>query len=197
MPGVKLDRNRFLLSLALAAGFLGIGGCESRGGVVERFDDTSGLTIVTEPRPLAFARTESRLSRSARDYVYLGPVEVNERGTLQYYLWVGVASTIDRSYAEEGIATPDRLFVDVDGAPVEFELGPWPERVPRLGQLRAYNPAVTPFAVLAARVTLDQLALLSRESLGRVRIAKAGGPTTEYFLWRESPPWPAFARYAQ
>jgi hypothetical protein len=145
---------------------------------------------------LSFARTESRLSRSARDYVYLGPAEVNERGTREYFLWVGIASTIDRSYADESTMTPNVLYVELAGEPVEFELAPWADRVRDLAGLPVYDPAVDPKVTLAARVTLDQLSRFAQQQPDSVRIAVKGQPSIEYFLWREGPAWPAFSRYA-
>ena len=189
--------TRIRACLSLAVG-LGLMACSGRGGVIERLDRDSGLTYVTDPSsPLAFARTEARFSRSARDYVYLGPVEINERGTRQYYLWVGIGSTIDRAFFEVSRTTPDRLFLELEGGPTEFELRPWDELVPRLDGAAVYKPAVEPQVVLGARITLDQLALLARESIPSVRVTIDAQPTTEYALWDAgASPWPVFAGYA-
>jgi hypothetical protein len=156
-------------------------GCQSNGGAIERLDSATGLTIVTERAPTAFARTETRFSRSARDYVYLGPVELNERGSREYFLWVGVGSTIDRNYLAAEATIPDLLYVDLDGEPMEFELVPWDE------------PAVAPVRGLAARVTLDQIKRISRGRPDSIRIARQGESTIEYFLWSEFTPWQSFA----
>jgi hypothetical protein len=188
-------RLRVLLPLVASLGLVACGGS---GSVIERLDRNSGLTYVTDPSsPIAFARTEARFSRSARDYVYLGPVEINERGTRQYYLWVGIASTIDRSFLEISRTTPDRLYLALEGGPVEFELTAWDELLPPLAGAAVYKPAVAPQVVLGARITADQLALLARETIPSVRVTIDEQPTTEYPLWDEDAvPWPAFAAYA-
>ena len=173
-----------------------VAGCQANGGIVERLDSSSGLTVVTERQPVAFARTESRLSRSARDYVYLGPVEINERGTREYLLWVGIASTIDREYLSATASQPDRLYLMVDGAPVEFELEPWGDRVPLLAELRIYDPAVAPQRVLAGRITRNQLALLAEADIASLRVATDDGPTIEYLFWGQDEHWPAFSSYS-
>jgi hypothetical protein len=192
----QVGKPRFLCRQIVWIACILVAGCQANGGVIERLDSDSGLTVVTDRRPIAFARTESRLSRSARDYVYLGPVEINERGTREYFLWVGIASTIDRDYLAASTSSPNRLYLVVEGAPVEFELEPWGDRIPGLASLRIYDPAVTPRQVLAGRVTRDQLALLSRADLASIRVAIEDGPTVEYFFWGQDEHWPAFASYA-
>lgn len=167
------------------------GGCQS-GGIVERLDRDTGLTLVTDPKLKVFARTETRLSRSARDYIYLGPVEVNERGRRSYYLWVGVASTIDRSFLSGESSMPEVLYVDLQGAPMEFELAPWGDRVRGLSADSLYDSAVTPEEVFAARVTLDQLSLIADGAPERIRVGKAQQPSIEYFVWGGHVEWPGF-----
>ena len=176
--------------------FIAVAGCATSGSIFERLDSQSGLTIVTDRESVAFARTQSRFSRSARDYVYLGPVELNERGTREYYLWVGVASTIDRDYLAAEATMVDLLYINLAGEPMELELEPWDERVPQLAGRLIYEPAVAPAIVLAARVTLDQLTLISEEQPQSVRVATRDEPTIEYFLWSEASKWTAFASYS-
>lgn len=183
---------RAVLGLALIL----TGGCQSTGSVIERLDTSSGLTFVTDPALGVYARTETRFSRSARDYIYLGPVEVNERGRREYYLWVGIASTIDRDFLAGESSVPDILYVDLRGAPMEFELTPWDQRMPRLAGRRIYDPAVTPGRIMAARVTRDQISLISEGRPERVRVARTDEPTIEYFLWGDQVEWPAFLRNA-
>jgi hypothetical protein len=181
-----------LLGLALVLA----GGCQSAGPVIERLDAGSGLTFVTDPALAVYARTETRLSRSARDYIYLGPVEINERGVREYFLWVGIGSTIDRDYLAGEASVPDVLYLDLEGAPVEFELMPWDQRVPRLAASGVYDPAVKPGRIMAARVTLDQISLIADGRPDSVRVARGGGATLDYFLWGDRADWSAFLRNA-
>jgi len=187
-----------LMTLTRVTGVLALvatAACQSGGGALERLDSATGLTIVTERAPAAFARTETRLSRSARDYVYLGPVEINERGAREYLLWVGIASTIDRNYLAAETTIPDLLYIDLEGEPMEFELEPWDQRVSALAGRVIYEPAVAPARSLAARVTLDQIRRISRGQPQRIRIAKQDASTIEYVLWADFSPWQAFAGF--
>jgi len=162
----------------------------------QSLDARSGLTWTVEREPVVFARTEPQFSRSARDYLYLGPVEINERGTREYYLWVGVGSTLDRDYLDAAGIVPDRLYLVVRGEPYALELEPWAERAPGLADVRVYSPSVKPRAELAARVTLDQLERFSQAEPDSIRLGVADGATVEYFHWRDWSGWPGFLREA-
>lgn len=183
--------NRFVFAV-----FAFVAGCQAAGDVIERLDEDTGLTVVTDTAITVFARTQGQFSRSARDYLYLGPVEVNERGVLEYYFWVGLASTIDRAVSAAGSPAPELMVFDVGDAPVEFELQIWDQRVPRLAGSAIYDPVVRPIRIFAARVTLDQVELIAESEIDRVRIVTSNMPTVEYFLWQESAWWPDFARHA-
>ena len=173
-----------------------VSGCQAGGGVIETFDRSSGLTIVTDRMPAVFARTQGRYSRSARDYLYLGPVEVNERGIREYHLWVGVASTLDKDFLAAELTEPRTLVLDIGGAPVEFELRRWNDRLPRLAGQHIYEPPVAPSFTFSARMTLDQLELISSSPLVGAWIVSDQTSTVRYSLWAESPSWPAFSTYA-
>jgi hypothetical protein len=164
--------------------------------VLERLDQRSGLTVVTDPIPAAFARTEARVSRSARDYVYLGPVEINERGTRHYLLWVGLGSTVDRDAIVDTTPLPVNLYIDADSVPIELPLAPWSEREPRLDGQSIYHPVVAPAIIMAARVTLDQLALIQQSEPNRIRLAEADAESVEFIKWRDDALWPEFIDYA-
>jgi len=158
----------------------------------ERLDRTTGTTLLTADEPMVFARTEGRYSRSARDYVYLGPIETNRQGSRDYYLWVGVGTTLDRGYLAPDGEVPEAIFVNVQGELMEFKLKPWSQRAPSLGATPLYSTAVDVDTQLAARVTLHQLALLSSEALESVRVADADGKTRLYRRWQGVEGWHGF-----
>jgi len=190
IANVSMGALSMCLCMALAA-------CQGTAGVVESLDARSGLTIVTDREAAVFARTRAQISRSARDYVYLGPVEVNERGVREYFLWLGFASTIDRAFAADTRFEPEQLIIDLEGAPIEFELQAWGQRLPRLDGRKIYDSVVTPAAVFAARVTLDQINRIAAGGVSSVTVVVAGAPDVEYFLWQEPGfAWSEFARYA-
>jgi hypothetical protein len=176
----------FVTTIALAAS--SVVGCAHDGGLIERLDQ-HGVTITRDTAPLVFARTEGRYSRSARDYLYLGPVETNRQGIRDYYLWVGIATTLDRGFIAPTVEIPKMLYLNVQGEPIELPLRPWSE-VLRDGELvPLYETAVDTDTALAARVTLQQLELFAAEPLASVTTATANGDTREYFRWEERQGW--------
>lgn len=175
---------------------LGLAACQSSGGIVERLDSRSGLTVVTADQLATLARTEARFSRSARDYLYLGPVETNARGTREYFLWIAVASTIDRDYLADSIDVPQILYLSLDGAPVELELHELNEQIPRAAGSSLYEPVIAPTAVFAARVTQDQIGLIARQGVPSARLGRVGESLVQYYAWGDEFDWSGFLGYA-
>ena len=185
--------SSLLARIASIAILAALAGCGSQTRIVrERLDEPSGTTVRAGAEPMVFARTQPQYSRSGRDYLYLGPVETNRQGVREYYVWVGVATTLDRGYLVPPGAEPERVFVEVAGEPMELVLRPWSEREPRLRDARVYGTPVRLGAELAARVTLDQLLKLASEPLQSVRVVDRDGATREYYRWQEGSDWPAF-----
>lgn len=151
---------------------------------LERLDERAGLVLARAAEPLVFARTERRYSRSARDYLYLGPVEINRQGVREYFLWVGVASTLDRAFlAAPASAAPRALVITVDGEPLELPLLPWADLVRTSRAEPVYGTAVPVSAQLAARVTLQQLALLERSPLAAIAVDAGDGAPRGFARW--------------
>ena len=182
-----------LARIASVAALAALAACASHTRVVrERLDEPSGTTVLAGAEPMIFARTEAQYSRSGRDYLYLGPVETNRQGVREYYVWVGVATTLDRGYLVPLAGEPQRLFVEVAGEPMELVLRPWSEREPNLRDARVYATPVRLEAELAARVTLDQLLRLASEPLQSLRVVDRDGATRAYYRWQDGSDWPAF-----
>ena len=176
----------FVTTIVLAAS--AVVGCAHDGGLIERLDE-HGVTITRDTAPLVFARTEGRYSRSARDYLYLGPVETNRQGIRDYYLWVGIATTLDRGFIAPTVEIPHMLYLNVQGEPIELPLRPWSEVLRDGGLEPLYETAVDTDSALAARVTLQQLELFAAEPLVSVTTATKAGDTREYFRWEERQGW--------
>ena len=176
----------FVTMIVLAAGL--VVGCAHDAALIERLD-RYGVTVTCDAAPLVFARTESRYSRSARDYLYLGPVETNRQGIRDYYLWVGIATTLDRGFIAPTVEIPQMLYLTVQGEPIELSLRPWSEVLRDGGLEPLYETAVAPDTALAARVTLQQLELFAAEPLASVTTATANGDTREYFRWEQRQGW--------
>jgi hypothetical protein len=179
----------FVTMIVVAAGL--VVGCAHDAALIERLD-RYGVTVTCDAAPLVFARTESRYSRSARDYLYLGPVETNRQGIRDYYLWVGIATTLDRGFIAPTVEIPHMLYLNVHGEPIELPLRPWSEVLRDGGLEPLYQTAVDTDTALAARVTLQQLELFAAEPLASIATATADGNTREYFRWEDRQGWGDF-----
>jgi hypothetical protein len=176
---MKALHRTSLVALIAAAVLAGCAGS----GRLEQLDEQSGATIVRGPDVLVYARTEPRYSRSARDYVYLGPVETNRRGVREYFLWVGVATTIDRGFLAPAGEEPRTLHVEVRGEPMELPLKPWRELVPTGFRKPMYSTTVPVREELAARVTLQQLELIGGAAPASVSVATGEGGARTFVRW--------------
>lgn len=158
-----------------------LGGCAA-GARLEELDEQSGATIVRGAAVLAYARTEPRYSRSARDYLYLGPVETNRQGVHEYFLWVGVATTIDRGFIAPDAQQPRTLYVEVRGEPIELPLRAWHELAPAGVRAPMYSTTVPVREELAARVTLQQLVLIGGSLPASVDLATGESAAPRTFI---------------
>jgi len=182
--------------ISLCIGFCAVG-CRAGTGVIEQLDESTGLTILSESRPLVFARAETRYSISGRDYIYLGPVETNRQGTRAYFLWVGMATTLDRGYLAPPAEVPDTLYIETQDEIFDFKLHPWSTQSPGLSDEPLYQTAVAVQMELAARATLNQLVVLTAEPATSIRITDSVGITRRYERWEPEQDWSEFLERAR
>jgi hypothetical protein len=178
---MKIGPKTSFVSLVIAAATL----CAcADSGRLEQLDERSGATIVRGPAVLVYARNEPRYSRSARDYVYLGPVETNRQGVREYFLWVGVATTIDRGFIAPEAQAPRTLYVEQGGEPIELPLKSWRELVPTGIDRPMYSTTVPIREELAARVTLQQLELIGGAAPGSITLGPGeDGAAVTFVRW--------------
>lgn len=153
--------------------------CTSRTPLISRLD-SSGLTVVSMADPVVLARPVRQLSAAARDYVYLGPVEINRMGDRDHYLWVGLASTIDRELAHATPAAVKALVLLVDGQPMMLPLADWKTALDQ----PPYETAAPLYATFSARASLDQIQRVASAASIDVHIIPAEGLPTHYRTWQ-------------
>ena len=163
----------------------------------ERLDDATGATVTTLERPMAFYRERPMLAANARDYIYIGPVEVNRSGELTYMLWATYASTIDRGRGS-GLRVPARAYLMLDGTPLELTAANRPaHRRQALGEWLYVAPIVGGNRVLYDLTRAQVVAITSASDLGLVT-EQEDGATAEFEAWRDSTAELArFSRYLQ
>ncbi len=156
-------------------------GCVSTSTLVEeKLDMGTGVTVTHATAPIVLYHDNSSYAAHARDYVYLGPVEINRMGDYSYYLWLGIWSTIsdaERSFQRDGF---ESVTVYADGEPLQLELVGW-----TLESIGVSEPVyVKPVASAADayyRVTMDQIRLIADAREIELHVGTA--PVTIYLMW--------------
>jgi hypothetical protein len=183
-------RTPILLFVAILAAVLQ--SCSSIPAIEDRFSQATATTWRVAGDTMVFERTEARFSRSARDYVYLGPVAVNRRGSYEYLLWVGVGSTIDRGFLAPEAALPDVITLVVNDEPMQLTVADWSDYATGLESETPYDPPVTVQRHLVARVTRDQIVLFNSRGIDRLIVHTLDGNSLEFGRWGERIGWQAF-----
>jgi hypothetical protein len=176
---------RDLLGLLILAAALAA--CSASTPVIqETLDPGSGVTVLRSTAPMIFFRDNSSYAAHARDYIYVGPIEVNRMGARSHYLWLGIWSTIrdDGRLADYRVGF-DNVILFVDGEPFPLELAGW-----TLDSIGVTEPVyVKPVASAADayyHVTLDQLRLLAVAQRIELRVGTAR--PMHYELWDQQGP---------
>jgi len=171
---------RILLSTALLATLLNSGCVSTTTLVEEKLDLGTGVTVTHATAPIVLYRDNSAYAAHARDYVYLGPVEINRMGEYSYYLWLGIWSTIsdaDRSYQRDGF---ESITLYADGEPLQLELVGW-----TLESIGVSEPVyIKPVASAADayyRVTIDQIRLIANAR--EIELHTGTAPVRVYLMW--------------
>lgn len=168
---------------------IGLSACGSTEELQSRLDESSGLTVVTVEEPVVFARP-TRLAMAARDYAYLGPVEVNRRGERQHFLWIGLASTIDRAKNAKAAAQASQLIIVVDGVPTAMPVIEWDQDL----ETPPYSGNTPMETTLAVRASLDQIRRIAAADSVEMHIITDSGTQHAYRVWNGE--WPAWATFA-
>ncbi len=156
-------------------------GCVSTSVLVEeKLDMGTGVTVTHATAPIVLYRDNSAYAAHARDYVYLGPVEINQMGEYSYFLWLGIWSTVsdaDRSYERDGF---ESITLFADGEPLQLELVGW-----TLESIGVSEPVyVKPVASAADayyRVTIDQIRLIANAR--EIELHAGTAPVRVYLMW--------------
>jgi hypothetical protein len=157
------------------------GGCTgiSRDNEVHSYlDESTGTTVTALLEPLVFFREAPALAANARDYVYLGPAELNRAGKYETVLWLNFCSTIDRNPQRESYR-PDRVFLLIDESPMELA-----EPDHRSNAIEwTYVAPVSGGTPLIYRITRSQLQLLAKSSDIRLLAQVDGNDSRTYARW--------------
>lgn len=173
-----LSWNSVAVTIAIASLLVS---CSSGGPLVEQqLDGVTGVTVTRSTAPMVLYRDNSAYAAHARDYVYLGPVEVNRMGTNSYFLWLGIWSTMRdevRSAERDGF---ESVILYADGEPLPLELAGW--TLDAIGVSEpVYAKPVASAADAYYQVTIDQIRLIAES--GEIRLRVGTAQPKSYALW--------------
>lgn len=149
--------------------------------VVQHLDPLTGVTITRAAKPIVLYQDRSAQAANARDYVYLGPVQVNNMGERRYFLWLGIWGTSDNR--SDVLDDFESIVLFVDGEPMALEAKGWTS-----GTIGASEPVyVKPVASATDafyRVTIDQIRMIavSRD----IEIRAGSARSKQYLRWGTS-----------
>lgn len=161
--------------------FLLLAGCSSSGSLLpSKMDPLTAVTITYSKAPLVFYRDESGRAAYARDYVHLGPLEVNRSGSYDYYLWLGIWNTMRDASPGEPRDGFDSVVIFADGEPLPLEVAGWTPAAIGASE-HAYMKPVASAADAYYAVTVDQLRVIAEAR--DLRLQSSGTQGKSYELW--------------
>jgi len=157
--------------------------CSSAPTVKEFFDSESSVVVNYTDTPIIFYIDRSGRAAFARDFVNVGPIQVNRMGDRRYYLWLGIWNTIDTANKESRAAEFELVTVYADGEPILLDLAGWTSEV--VGASRPiYAKPVSSATEAYYEVTIDQIRLMAAAT--EIRIQTSGEPSASYEMWDRS-----------
>ncbi len=169
----------FAFLFVIVATAASLTGCVAGSQLTSRLD-SNGLTIVTMDDPVILALPERQLAAAAQDFAYLGPVELNRMGHRDYFLWIGLASTIDRELFDASPAEAQVVAVLIDGWPETLPLVDWAADLDQA----PYETDAPLYRSVAAHASLDLIRRISTAETVEVNFVSASGVSRRYQKWQ-------------
>ena len=149
---------RFAPTLIVALVLAACGGTTP--AVSDRLDPLTGVTVTSATKPLVFYRDRSAQAAYAKDYVYLGPLEVNNMGRRDYFIWLGIWGSSDSADRSSQMNDFESIVVYADGEPLNLEVNGWTPASIGLSE-SVYVKPVASATDGYYRVTIDQIRLMA------------------------------------
>jgi hypothetical protein len=147
---------------------------------LNKLDAVTGVTITYSEAPMIFYRDDSGKAAHARNFVHLGPLEVNRMGEFRYYLWLGVWNTLqnpDPGQARDGF---ESIVIFADGEPMALDLSGWTATAIGASE-PVYIKPVSSAADAYYEVTIDQLRVIAEAT--DLRFQSTGSQQQSFELW--------------
>lgn len=175
----SIPRGSYRLAMILVAVIMS--GCAaSSSGVYEKMDSQTGVTVTSSSAPLVMYRDEPGRAAYARNFLHVGPIQVNRSGSYHYFLWVGIWNTMQAASPSEIHDGFDSILLFVDGEPLLLDVSGWTPAAIGVSEPVYVKPVAS--AVDAYyRVTADQIRLIAESD--ELRLRTTGTWPREFQLW--------------
>jgi hypothetical protein len=172
-----------LLFLGIAAATLLAACGGSKPLVQDGLDPRTGATVTRTSKPVIFFRDRSAYAAHARDYVYIGPIEVNTMGQRNYFLWLGIWSTVKDSGRAAVQDNFESVVVFADGEPLDLHVVGWDSAAIGISDLVYVKPVATAIDAYYG-VTIDQIRVMAEARDLEIRTGPSAGD--RYQAWESS-----------
>jgi hypothetical protein len=146
----------------------------------EKLDPLTGVTVTYVGTPLVLYRENAATAAFARNYVNLGPIQVNRSGSYRYYLWLGIWNTMQRPDLSGHRDGFESIVIFADGEPLALESAGWTPGAIGISE-PVYLKPVASAADAYYQVTADQIRLIAEAS--DIRLQSSGPRAKEFSLW--------------
>jgi len=178
---MMIDRLRLscaALALALLASCAG-----NDTAVLQRLDPETGVTIKRASAPIVMYRDMSANSAFGRDYVYVGPIQVNNMGQREYFLWLGIWGSSDSGERGRKMDDFEAIVLYADGEPLSLEVKGWTPGSIGVSEDVYVKPVASALDGYY-RVTVDQMRLIAES---RDLELRAGATRPQRYVPWDSP----------
>jgi len=150
--------------------------------VSNKLDPLTSVTVTYSNTPLIVYRESPAHAAHARNFVSLGPIEVNKSGVYKYYLWLGIWSTLQTRTLPDLRDGFESIVLIADGEPLLLDLAGWtPEAIETSEPV--YPKAFASSLDAYYRVTADQLRVIVKAD--DIQLRTTGPSPLEFGLWGE------------
>jgi hypothetical protein len=157
------------------------GACGSTNMTIrESLDPVTAVTVTRSSEPVLFYQDHSSRAAYARDYVNLGPFQVNRMGDYRYYLWLGIWTTLPVEISGDQRDGFESVTLFANGEPLTLRLAGWTPSAFG-GSDDVYLKSVASAADAYYEVTFDQIRLIAASS--DLRLLTSGTYPISYELW--------------
>jgi hypothetical protein len=152
-------------------------------GVQQFLDPRTSATVNYSDTPVILYRDRSGRAAFARDFVNIGPIQVNQMGNERYFLWMGIWSTMESAPIKRTADGFELVTLYADGEPMLLMIAG--STASAVGASRPiYSKPVSSADEAFYEVSVDQIRIIGLAK--EIRIQTSGEHQASYELWDRS-----------